>query len=260
MKVDGKHTRTIWVEADGATVGTIDQTLLPHRYATIRLETGEDAARAIKTMQVRGAPLIGAVAAYGMALRAAPGCLGRGAGARLCASARHAADRDQSEMGARRDDGGGAQSGARRARRRRLQARAGDRRRGRRDQRRDRPARAEADRGDRRDEEARRAGQCADPLQRRLARDRRLGHRDRRRSIRRTTRACRSMCGSTRRGRAIRAPRSPPGSSAITACAHRDPGQHRRPPDAARRRSTSRSSAPTASPRRATCATRSAPT
>jgi methylthioribose-1-phosphate isomerase len=70
MKVDGKHTRTIWVEADGMTVGTIDQTLLPHRYATIRLDTAEDAARAIKTMQVRGAPLIGAAAAYGMALAA----------------------------------------------------------------------------------------------------------------------------------------------------------------------------------------------
>ncbi|MEA2877574.1 MAG: methylthioribose-phosphate isomerase [Hyphomicrobiales bacterium] len=70
MKVDGKHTRTIWVEADGKTVGTIDQTLLPHRYATIRLDTAEDAARAIRTMQVRGAPLIGAAAAYGMALAA----------------------------------------------------------------------------------------------------------------------------------------------------------------------------------------------
>jgi methylthioribose-1-phosphate isomerase len=70
MKVDGKHTRTIWLEADGATVGTIDQTLLPHRYATIRLNTLEDAARAIATMQVRGAPLIGAAAAYGMALAA----------------------------------------------------------------------------------------------------------------------------------------------------------------------------------------------
>src|SRR5438105_3783049 len=68
MKVGGKHTRTIWVEADGAAVGTIDQTLLPHRYATIRLATVEDAARAIKTMQVRGAPLIGAAAAYGVAL------------------------------------------------------------------------------------------------------------------------------------------------------------------------------------------------
>src|SRR2546423_15119847 len=69
MNVDGKHTRTIWIESDES-IGTIDQTLLPHRYATIRLDTVEDAARAIKTMQVRGAPLIGAAAAYGMALAA----------------------------------------------------------------------------------------------------------------------------------------------------------------------------------------------
>ena len=70
MKVNGKHTRTIWLEADGATVGTIDQTLLPHRFVTIVLTTLEDAARAIKTMQVRGAPLIGATAAFGMCLAA----------------------------------------------------------------------------------------------------------------------------------------------------------------------------------------------
>jgi methylthioribose-1-phosphate isomerase len=68
MKVDGRYTRTIWVEADGASVGTIDQTLLPHSYATIQLRTVQDAAHAITSMQVRGAPLIGAVAAYGVAL------------------------------------------------------------------------------------------------------------------------------------------------------------------------------------------------
>src|SRR5207245_5848970 len=68
MKVDGRHTRSIWVEADGATVGVIDQTLLPHRFATVRLASLDDAARAIKTMQVRGAPLIGATAAYGVCL------------------------------------------------------------------------------------------------------------------------------------------------------------------------------------------------
>jgi methylthioribose-1-phosphate isomerase len=68
MKVDGRHTRSIWVEADGWSVGVIDQTLLPHRFATLRLATLDDAARAIKTMQVRGAPLIGATAAYGVAL------------------------------------------------------------------------------------------------------------------------------------------------------------------------------------------------
>src|ERR1041385_3740671 len=69
MKVGGKHTRTVWIEADRS-IGTIDQTLLPHRYVTIRLDTVEDEARAIATMQVRGAPLIGAAAAYGMALAA----------------------------------------------------------------------------------------------------------------------------------------------------------------------------------------------
>src|SRR6516165_6418595 len=68
MKVDGKHTRTIWVEADGSSVGIIDQTVLPHRFTTIRLTTVGDVARAIATMQVRGAPLIGATAAYGVAL------------------------------------------------------------------------------------------------------------------------------------------------------------------------------------------------
>ena len=68
MKVDGRYTRTIWLEADGATVGTIDQTLLPHRYEIATLKSLDDAARAIKTMQVRGAPLIGAAAAYGVAL------------------------------------------------------------------------------------------------------------------------------------------------------------------------------------------------
>src|SRR5438094_6369205 len=68
MNVDGKPTRSIWVEADGWSVGVIDQTLLPHRFATLRLATLDDAARAIKTMQVRGAPLIGATAAYGVAL------------------------------------------------------------------------------------------------------------------------------------------------------------------------------------------------
>src|SRR3954463_540782 len=52
----------------GSTVGAIDQTQLPHRLATIQLSSLDDAARAIKSMQVRGAPLIGAAAAYGMCL------------------------------------------------------------------------------------------------------------------------------------------------------------------------------------------------
>jgi methylthioribose-1-phosphate isomerase len=66
MKVDGRETRTIWVNDSGDSVGVIDQTLLPHRFGTLTLVTLEDAARAISTMQVRGAPLIGATAAYGI--------------------------------------------------------------------------------------------------------------------------------------------------------------------------------------------------
>jgi methylthioribose-1-phosphate isomerase len=68
MKINGRHTRSIWVEPDGWSVGIIDQTLLPHQFTTLLLLTCADAAGAIRTMQTRGAPLIGAVAAYGMAL------------------------------------------------------------------------------------------------------------------------------------------------------------------------------------------------
>src|SRR5665213_1474602 len=70
MKIDGKQMRTIWVAGDG--VGIIDQTLLPHRFAIVRLNDLAGAVHAIKSMQVRGAPLIGATAAYGiwLALRA----------------------------------------------------------------------------------------------------------------------------------------------------------------------------------------------
>jgi methylthioribose-1-phosphate isomerase len=66
MKVDGKDMRTIWVEADGKSVGIIDQRYLPHEFVTRRLNTVADAVLAIKTMQVRGAPLIGVAAAYGV--------------------------------------------------------------------------------------------------------------------------------------------------------------------------------------------------
>jgi methylthioribose-1-phosphate isomerase len=71
MKVGGRAMRTIWPAADGRAVEIIDQTLLPHELAIVRLERIADAARAIRTMQVRGAPLIGATAAWGMALAAA---------------------------------------------------------------------------------------------------------------------------------------------------------------------------------------------
>lgn len=68
MKVDGKHYRSIWLDADGWTVVAIDQRRLPHEFVMARLTTCEEAAEAISTMLVRGAPLIGATAAFGMAL------------------------------------------------------------------------------------------------------------------------------------------------------------------------------------------------
>src|SRR5580692_2279544 len=68
MKVDGKPMRTIWLEPDGWSVGIIDQTALPHRFVTARLTTLEETAHAIRAMRIRGAPLIGATAAYGMCL------------------------------------------------------------------------------------------------------------------------------------------------------------------------------------------------
>jgi methylthioribose-1-phosphate isomerase len=68
MKINGKAYRTIWLTADGWSVEVIDQTRLPHAFSVIPLKSAEDAARAILTMQVRGAPLIGATAAYGIAM------------------------------------------------------------------------------------------------------------------------------------------------------------------------------------------------
>ncbi len=68
MKVNGTHYRSIWLNQDGWRVDVIDQTRLPHEFEIVTLETLENAARAIEVMQVRGAPLIGATAAYGICL------------------------------------------------------------------------------------------------------------------------------------------------------------------------------------------------
>ena len=68
MKVGGVPHRAIFTTGDGTEVRVIDQTLLPHRFETVRLRSPADAARAIRGMVVRGAPLIGATAAYGVAL------------------------------------------------------------------------------------------------------------------------------------------------------------------------------------------------
>ena len=75
MRIDGVATRTIMAVDGGARVRILDQTRLPHEVVWVELATLEDAAVAIETMQVRGAPLIGATAAYGMmlAMRADPG-------------------------------------------------------------------------------------------------------------------------------------------------------------------------------------------
>jgi methylthioribose-1-phosphate isomerase len=68
MRVGKKHFRTIWCDAEKARVESIDQTKLPHFFETRRLVTLADAATAIADMWVRGAPLIGVTAAYGIAL------------------------------------------------------------------------------------------------------------------------------------------------------------------------------------------------
>ena len=68
MNVDGAAYRSIWLADDGETVEIIDQTRLPHEFVIARLTTLEEAAHAIRAMLVRGAPLIGATAAYGVCL------------------------------------------------------------------------------------------------------------------------------------------------------------------------------------------------
>ena len=66
MKIEGKEYRTIWFENN--VVKIIDQTKLPHQFTIKELKTVKDTINAIKTMEVRGAPLIGGTAAYGMVL------------------------------------------------------------------------------------------------------------------------------------------------------------------------------------------------
>ena len=75
MKVNGTPYRSIWLNDDGWSADIIDQTRLPHEFILKTLTSMADAAEAISVMRVRGAPLIGATAAYGIALamRADPG-------------------------------------------------------------------------------------------------------------------------------------------------------------------------------------------
>ncbi len=73
MRVNGRQQRTIWPAEDGASVCILDQVRLPHALEILTLRTLEDAAHAIRDMHVRGAPLIGVAAAYGIALAMAQG-------------------------------------------------------------------------------------------------------------------------------------------------------------------------------------------
>ena len=68
MKIEGKEYRTIWFDEKSQTVKIIDQTKLPHQFIIKDLKTVKDAINAIKIMEVRGAPLIGGTAAYGIVL------------------------------------------------------------------------------------------------------------------------------------------------------------------------------------------------
>jgi methylthioribose-1-phosphate isomerase len=169
------------------------------------------AARSIRDMWVRGAPLIGGHGAYGMALqmrartRPTPWNTWRDL-------QRDPPHRDQPALGADEMRACCAAAAAERARGR-LSPRRRDRRRGRRRS---------------------TAGQRADPLQCRLAGHGRLGHGAGADLPGARRRHGRCMSGSTRRGRATRAPASPRGSWASRRAAHGDRRQRRRPPDAAR--------------------------
>jgi methylthioribose-1-phosphate isomerase len=68
MKIEGKEYRTIWFDDQNQTVKIIDQTKLPHQFIIKELKTVKESVNAIKVMEVRGAPLIGGTAAYGIVL------------------------------------------------------------------------------------------------------------------------------------------------------------------------------------------------
>ena len=68
MKIEGKEYRTIWFDEQKQIVKIIDQTKLPHQFVIKDIKTVKDAINAIKNMEVRGAPLIGGTAAYGIVL------------------------------------------------------------------------------------------------------------------------------------------------------------------------------------------------
>ncbi len=86
MNVRGKPCRTLWELPDAAGIEVIDQRVLPHRFATVALRTPEEVAAAIRDMTVRGAPLIGATAGYGVYLAVRAEIDVDGAAELLCAA------------------------------------------------------------------------------------------------------------------------------------------------------------------------------
>jgi methylthioribose-1-phosphate isomerase len=66
LNVNGQHLQSIWFDESDGSINIIDQTRLPHQFEIVTLNTLQDACHAIDTMQVRGAPLIGVTAAYGV--------------------------------------------------------------------------------------------------------------------------------------------------------------------------------------------------
>ena len=68
MKINGTEYKTIWFDQEKKVVKIIDQTKLPHKFIIKELNSVKDAINAIKTMEVRGAPLIGGTAAFGLVL------------------------------------------------------------------------------------------------------------------------------------------------------------------------------------------------
>ena len=207
MKVNGRATRTIWLNADGWSVDVIDQRWLPHAFRVETLRDVGAAATAIRDMWVRGAPLIGVTAAYGVALamREDPSDANLDAAWETLHATRPTAINLRWALDAVRarlrpiEPAGRAAAAYAEAAEIADEDVANNRAIGR-----NGLAIIRKHRGD---EKARRAGQHPHPLQRRLARDRRLRHRDRADLPGDGGGRFRSTSMSTRRGRAIRARR-----------------------------------------------------
>ena len=177
MKVARQADAHDLARAGRRSVGIIDQTLLPHRFATHAARNLAEAAHAIRAMEVRGAPLIGAAAAYGVALAMRARCRATRALDAACAAllaTRPTAVNLRWAVEEMRRAARAAAAGAR-APTRPSRARARSPTRTWRSTARIAGARAAADRGGAA-EEGRRRGRDPHPLQRRLARDGRLGH------------------------------------------------------------------------------------